>query len=178
MRAATRLGLMSVVDARLPMKQSTANEHVSCTSCHGAHRFDTSKAHADACLGCHADEHSMAWRDSPHGRLTSDADQAVTCATCHMPRTRRRDPEFDVSWTAVEHNQNDTLRPNEKMLRPVCLSCHGLAFAIDALADPALIRNNFAGAPGRHVPSLDMAESRLREHEARMSHSGERLNEH
>jgi hypothetical protein len=178
MRASTPLGMMSVADARLPMKQSAANEHVSCTSCHGAHRFDTSKAHADACLGCHADEHSMAWRNSPHGQLTSDANQAVTCATCHMPRVRRRDPEFDVSWTAVEHNQNDTLRPNEKMIRPVCLSCHGLAFAIDALADPALIRNNFTGAPRRHVPSIDMAESRLREHEARMSHSGERLNEH
>jgi hypothetical protein len=84
-----------------------------------------------------------------------------------MPRVRRRDPEFDVSWTAVEHNQNDTLRPNEKMIRPVCLNCHGLAFAIDALADPRLIRNNFAGRPRRHVPSLDMAEARLREHEAR-----------
>jgi hypothetical protein len=162
MRAATPLGLMPVADARLPMKASAANEHVDCTSCHGAHSFDTSKAHADACLGCHADEHSMAWRNSPHGQNGS-----VTCATCHMPRVRRRDPTFDVSWTAVEHNQNDTLRPNEKMLRPVCLTCHGLAFAIDALADPELIRNNFTGRPSLHVPSLDMAETRLREHEAR-----------
>ncbi|MET0534052.1 MAG: cytochrome c3 family protein [Steroidobacter sp.] len=162
MRAATMLGPMAVADARLPMHESATDKHMGCTSCHGAHGFDASKAVAEACLGCHADEHSVAWRDSPHARQKDP----VTCADCHMPRVRRRDAEFDVSWTAVEHNQNDTLRPNEKMIRPVCLNCHGLAFAIDALADPELIRRNFAGRPSRHVPSLDMAETRLREHEA------------
>jgi hypothetical protein len=169
MRAATALGAMVVEDARLPMHESAADKHIGCTSCHGAHSFDTSKAAVDACLGCHADEHSTAWRRSPHGRLSSGADRnnAVTCAACHMPRVRRRDSTFDVSWTAVEHNQNDTLRPNEKMIRPVCVNCHSLAFAIDALADPELIRSNFAGRPARHVPSLDMAETRLREYEAR-----------
>lgn len=171
MRLAAGLGPMSVADARLPMQKSNRDEHLDCTSCHSAHSFDTSKAVADACLGCHADDHSLAWRDSPHGRLSlaagPDSDGAVTCATCHLPRVRRRESTFDVSWTAVQHNQNDTLRPNEKMIRPVCLNCHGLAFAIDALADPALIRSNFAGRPAKHVPSLDMAEARLREFEAR-----------
>jgi hypothetical protein len=38
------------------------------------------------------------------------------------------------------------------MLRDVCLRCHGLAFSLDALADRALIDNNFSGAPGVHVP--------------------------
>lgn len=173
MRLATPTGLMSVADARLPMKELPRSAHVNCTSCHGAHRFERSKALADACLGCHADEHSLAWRQSPHGQLGSE----VTCAACHMPRVRRRDPAFDISWTAVEHNQSDTLRPNEKMIRPVCMNCHGLAFAIDALADPELIRTNFTGSPSRHVPGLDMAEARLREHEARRNQSGERLDE-
>ena len=169
MRVAAALGPMVVAEARLPMHESAADKHAGCTSCHGAHSFDTGKAAVDACLGCHADEHSAAWRSSPHGRLSSGTDQsdAVTCATCHMPRVRRRDPTFDVSWTAVEHNQSDTLRPNEKMIRPVCLRCHGLAFAIDAMADPELILSNFPGRPRRHVPSLDMAETRLREHEVR-----------
>ena len=171
MRLAAELGSMTVADARLPMQKSADDKHLGCTSCHGAHSFETGKAAVDACLGCHADDHSLAWRDSPHGRLSlaagPDHDGAVTCATCHLPRVRRREPSFDVSWTAVQHNQNDTLRPNEKMIRPVCLNCHGLAFAIDALADPALIRSNFAGRPAKHVPSLDMAEARLREFEAR-----------
>ena len=38
----------------------------------------------------------------------------------------------------TSHNQNDGLRSNEKMIRPVCLDCHGLGFAIDALADDDL----------------------------------------
>jgi hypothetical protein len=171
MRVAAALSPMPVADARLPMQKSAGDKHPGCASCHGAHRFDTSTASADACLGCHADEHSLAWRDSPHGRLSLAAglnhDSAVTCSTCHMPRVRQRDSTFDMSWTAVQHNQNDTLRPNEKMIRPACLNCHGLAFAIDALADPALIRSNFAGRPAKHIPSLDMAEARLREFEAR-----------
>jgi hypothetical protein len=63
----------------------------------------------------------------------------------------------------VQHNQNDNLRPNEKMLRPVCLNCHGLGFATDALADAKLVAGNFAGRPGVHIKSLDMVEKRVRE---------------
>ena len=61
----------------------------------------------------------------------------------------------------TNHNQNDTLRPNEKMIRATCMSCHGLGFAIDALADPALIANNFSGQPMRHVESIDWALKRV-----------------
>jgi hypothetical protein len=62
----------------------------------------------------------------------------------------------------VQHNQSDNLRPNEKMLRPVCTQCHGLEFSIDALADVELVRHNFNGAPGIHVPSVDLAVERRR----------------
>jgi hypothetical protein len=61
----------------------------------------------------------------------------------------------------ADHNQNATLRPNEKMVRTVCLDCHGLAFSIDALADPALIAANFTGTPLRRVAGIAMATSRL-----------------
>ena len=50
--------------------------------------------------------------------------------------------------TLVQHNQNDGLQPNEKMIRPVCMSCHGLGFSIDALA-------------GKKVASLDMVRKRF-----------------
>jgi hypothetical protein len=46
------------------------------------------------------------------------------------------------------------------MIRPVCMNCHGLGFSIDALADPALINNNFSGQPSIHIESMDMAEIR------------------
>lgn len=60
----------------------------------------------------------------------------------------------------TNHNQNDSLRPNEKMIRPVCLDCHGLAFSLDALADTDLIDRNFAGKPEVHVESIEWAVRR------------------
>jgi hypothetical protein len=60
----------------------------------------------------------------------------------------------------VNHNQNDNLRPNEKMIRPVCMQCHSLDFSIDALADEKLILNNFAHPPTEHIPSIDWALKR------------------
>ena len=53
------------------------------------------------------------------------------------------------------------LRPNEKMLRTVCMDCHGLGFSIDALADEKLINNNFNGMPSVHVESIDLVKRRL-----------------
>lgn len=56
------------------------------------------------------------------------------------------------------------------MIRPACLHCHGLGFAIDSLADEALIRRNFTGRPAVEVESIGLAradqERYLREMEA------------
>ena len=43
------------------------------------------------------------------------------------------------------------------MIRPVCLDCHGLGFAINALADSGLVARNFRGRPAVHVQSIDWA---------------------
>jgi hypothetical protein len=140
------------------MKAAARGESLDCNSCHGAHRFDREHAAADACQGCHADKHTLAYAESPHGKAwraelvgTAARGSGVSCATCHMPQERTG---------RVQHDQNDNLRPREKMIRSVCLDCHGLAFAIDALADPALIESNFAAAPRAHVPSIDWALAR------------------
>jgi hypothetical protein len=122
-------------------------------------------AAVDACLECHSDEHSLAYKQSPHFSLwekelggEGEAGTGVTCASCHMPRV-----DFDVNdWMSrimVDHNQNATLSPNEKMIRPACLHCHGLAFTLDALADEALIETNFQGRPTVHVESMELAEA-------------------
>jgi hypothetical protein len=145
------------------MQPAAAHEELTCLSCHGAHRFDTRSAAAEACLGCHADEHSLAYEGSPHHRLWQQelagelpAGSGVSCASCHMPRV-----DFDANdWTTrilVEHNQSATLAPNEKMLRPACLHCHGLAFSLDALADGKLVTGNFRGRPGVQIESISMA---------------------
>lgn len=190
MRLQQGLPAMTSKQARLPFQESTGNVQHGCTTCHGAHSFDTRAAAVDACLDCHADDHSLAFRNSPHGRLHEQAmageiarETAVTCATCHMPRQSLEENGTEVvvkpatapataavknaSLTdevfTVNHNQNLNLRPNEKMIRPVCLQCHNLEFSIDALADPALIKNNFSGSPAIHVPSVDWATSRVEE---------------
>lgn len=165
MRLAQHLEPMTPGQARIPMKDTSSHEALSCSSCHQAHDFDTNFASMEACLKCHDDQHSLAYKTSPHFELwTEEADgngvagSGVSCATCHLPR------EVAISGgvrrVLVQHNQNLTLRPNEKMIRPVCMECHGLGFAIDALADAELIRNNFNGRPGVHIESIDLALKR------------------
>jgi len=156
--------------ARLPMKAAAADTELGCQSCHAAHRYDSANAAVDSCLGCHDDRHSLAYEGSPH-HLLWQREQAgelapgsgVTCAGCHMPRVAK-----DYYWgtffhNEVQHNQSDNLRPNEKMIRPVCMNCHGLGFAINALADPALIDNNFATKPAVNVRSIELARERHNE---------------
>jgi len=136
---------------------------LSCTSCHGAHRFDTKKAAVEACTGCHRDGHTAAYERSPHHALWKKElagelppGSGVSCASCHLPRDEYRAPDLDAKRVLVQHNQSDNLRPSEKMIRPVCMSCHGLGFSTDALADAKLVQDNFLGQPRARVKSLEM----------------------
>lgn len=168
MRLAQNLSPMTPAMARQPMKDDAHAKSLTCNSCHRAHEYKTGFAALDACLVCHNDEHSLAYKKSAHYRLwleashgIAKADSGVSCATCHMPREVHKQGGGQV--VRVQHNQNDNLRPNEKMLRSVCLHCHGLGFSIDALADQKLIENNFSGQPSVHIESLDMTRRRLKE---------------
>jgi hypothetical protein len=165
MRLAAGLEPMSPSLARLPMRPEAFGRNLDCSSCHGPHDVDTVRAAVDACLECHQDTHSLAYDDSPHSALwraewsgNGAAGTGVSCATCHLPREVQREGADDV--VRVQHNQNDNLRPNEKMIRDVCMNCHGLEFSIDALADRALIEANFAGRPTVHIESIDMVRRR------------------
>ena len=162
MRLASGLPPMSPALARLPMAGDASKHLLGCSSCHAPHDFDTRRAAADACLECHADKHSLAYEASPHFALwraeiagAAAAGTGVSCATCHLPRVPAADG--DARGIRVQHNQNANLRPNEKMIRDVCLSCHGLSFSLDALADPLLVEVNFRGRPARHIESIGMA---------------------
>ena len=177
MRIKSGLPPMTPAEARLPMKADRAHDALTCTTCHGAHRFDTAKAAVDTCQSCHNDEHTLAYADSPHARTLDKvkageaaADTAVTCATCHMPRVAHDTPDF-VRRTLVVHAQGANLNPPIKQARQVCLNCHGLGFSIDALADERLLRNNFNGRPAQHVESIEMAVTR--EHEAAAARAAE-----
>lgn len=153
---------MSTDEARVTLDSDAHGRDLTCVTCHAPHEQDVTYAAVEACLTCHADDHSTAYKTSPHYDLWQDElagalppGSGVTCATCHMPKAEKK------GLAVSNHNQNDTLRPNEKMIRPVCMDCHGLGFAIDALADPALVANNFDGQPDRHIDSIDWAYSRV-----------------
>ncbi|WP_193214536.1 cytochrome c3 family protein [Luteolibacter marinus] len=162
MRLAAGLPAMNPSMARQPMRAEAAHRTLDCTSCHGAHDFDTRHAAHSACLQCHDDPHTRAYGNSTHFAAwqlevegKAPAGSGVSCATCHLPRV-----EDGQGGHRVEHNQNANLTPNEKMLRPVCQQCHGLPFAIDALFDRSLIQGNFTGLPAVHNESTDWSRQR------------------
>ncbi|WP_228289112.1 cytochrome c3 family protein [Marinobacter salinisoli] len=166
MRLSQGLPPMTPGEARLPMKNDAAHRQLTCNSCHAPHEQNTVTAAVEACLGCHNDNHSLAFKQSPHhqtwkrfldGKVARE--EAVSCATCHLPRTETK--QFSTTTVRVDHNQNNTLRPNEKMIRTTCMHCHGLGFSLDALASEALIQSNFTGLPPTHIPSIDMALDRI-----------------
>lgn len=148
------------IEARLPLK--IEDPELTCNSCHEAHRYEARLAASEACIGCHDDDHTKSYSGSPHHLLwlNESAGKAapgtgVSCATCHMPRL-----ENDAGESFVDHNQNHNFQPNEKMVRTVCLNCHGLEFSLKALADPVQIRENFRSKPDFDLKTLDMARER------------------
>ena len=152
---------MTVAEARLPMRANAVRESLDCGTCHRPHAVDTGEAAVQACASCHDDPHSRAYFGGAHHALwrrelagEAPPGTGVSCATCHMIKIERR------GKIATSHNQNDNLRPNEKMIRSVCLDCHGLGFTIDALADADLVAGNFNRRPAVHIESIEWAAQR------------------
>lgn len=169
MRLAQNLSPMTPAMARAPMQKDAHDKHLGCQTCHGAHGYETKKAAVEACETCHADEHTKAYRASVHFKLwqaelagAAPPGSGVSCATCHLPRETHTDDE-GRKVVFVQHNQNRNLRPNEKMIRPVCMSCHGYGFSVDSLADKHLVKINFKGGPSRTVESTAWVKRRLEE---------------
>ena len=152
MRLAQDLPAMNTDMSRSMAFHTAAQQE--CSACHAPHQYQQMSA-IESCLSCHDDQHSKSFIASPHAK---QSDIEFSCATCHMPH--KQIMIDGQAFSMVEHNQNANLRPNEKMIREVCLDCHGLGFSIDALADQLLINNNFNGQPSMHVPSIDWALER------------------
>lgn len=169
MRLAAGLSPMTPAMARLPMTRQSLSGgdavdlhsghfELTCNACHAGHRFDTQYAAVDACVGCHADSHSIAYENSSHAALwrneregNGPVGSGVTCATCHLPRLR------DGDQVTVSHDQNEFLRPREPMAREVCAHCHGLEFSLSALADESLKATCYDRSPEHRVPGVEMA---------------------
>ena len=165
-RHGAQLSAMSPGAATLPMQAEAADMTLGCSSCHGAHRYDVQQAATDGCLTCHADDHSKAFKASPHfveqsAQTDDHAWTGLTCAGCHMPVVEKEFYWGEVIWQFANHNQSENFLPNEKMIRPVCMQCHGLEFSINALADRDLIERNFNGRPQVMIKSMELARARL-----------------
>jgi len=148
------------------MNPNVSEKELTCNSCHGAHQFDTRLAEVDSCLECHMDEHSIAFKQSSHYKLwvkDITEENGVLCANCHFPRKEVR--YRGVERILVEHNQNNNLRPNQKMIRSVCMNCHGYGFSLDALSDIELIANNFMGKPSKSSKIPEMVANELQKKE-------------
>ena len=179
MRLSLGLPAMRPAEARQAMHEDASHKELNCNSCHGAHDYTTQEAAVESCLTCHSDQHSMAYKKSVHFELwqaethgEAEVGTGVSCATCHLPRVIPKDD----STVRVVHNQNDNLRPNEKMVRSVCANCHGLQFTLDSLVDQELIEENFSFSPSKVVESVDMAHhwlNRRKKQEKRTSASEE-----
>jgi hypothetical protein len=166
MRIQAGLTPMSPSLARLPMSQHSLHRSLNCNSCHSGHEFDTRLAAVEACLKCHDDKHSREYVGSKHyQRWLSEtlgkapAGSGVSCATCHMPRVEGESAGFSNDTVRVVHNQSWNLAPVEKMVRSVCMNCHGLEFSLNALADSNLKDACYEGVPRKQLKTIDMAES-------------------
>jgi len=157
MRFAVDKKLITVNDSALPMREDAHAKALNCNSCHQPHGYNTVKAESEACLGCHADDHSLAWKQSRHAQLwQQNPDAGASCATCHMPHMMGTEKNTVI----VQHNISMMMRPEEKMLQAVCMTCHGFDFSLRALSDPALIKNNFSAMPPKSHQSIDWVQAR------------------
>ena len=143
--------------AHLPMKKSALSKQMNCNTCHDVHSVNTFQASVNSCLSCHNDPHSLNYEKSRHyelllaeGSLPRPSTESVTCATCHLPRQ-----DF-AGVVHVNHNNTYNLLPRDRMVKDVCMNCHGMEYAYNSIFDDALVEENFARPPTQELKSLDM----------------------
>ncbi len=143
--------------AHLPMKESALTQPMNCNVCHNVHTVNTYQASVDSCLTCHNDNHSLNYKNSPHAQIVADIgvlprpnSDLVTCATCHLPREESEDAVL------VNHNNTYTLKPRDRMVKDVCMNCHGLEHSYNSIFDDELVEANFA-----RPPTLEMQTFKL-----------------
>lgn len=167
-RLGVELSPMTPSLARLEMTEKAlhADPELGCSTCHAAHDYNVETAATDGCLTCHADEHSLAFKSSPHYVAKEDITEetswlGISCADCHMPMIDKDYYDGEITWTLANHNQSENFLPNEKMIRPVCMNCHSLGFSINAMADRDLIKSNFNGKPSVEIQGMHLVRARI-----------------
>ncbi|MGD1906706.1 MAG: multiheme c-type cytochrome [Leptolyngbyaceae cyanobacterium] len=150
--------------ARLPMKAEAHNMQMTCATCHDAHSVNTVQAATDSCLTCHNDTHSLNYENSRHAELFAadrslprPSSSSVSCATCHLPRHGLE--KGDSTITQVNHNNTYTLLPRDRMVKEVCMNCHGVEYSYNSIFDDALVEANFDQPPSLSLETFDLVRS-------------------
>ncbi len=159
--------------ARLPMKHEAFDKQMNCNACHNVHTVNTMQASVDACLTCHNDNHSLNYKNSKHAKavfasqetskgsdsasdlLPRPGPEAVTCATCHLPRTGTEKAD-GTTVVKVNHNNTYNLKPQDRMVGDVCMNCHGVEYSYNSIFDEALVEANFDRPPTLTHPSFEL----------------------
>lgn len=166
--------------ARLPMKHDAFDKKMNCNACHDVHTVNTLQASVDACLTCHNDNHSLNYKNSKHaetvfarsvGRPADDqvghlgdlvlprpGAEAVTCATCHLPRTAQKRGD-GMLLVKVNHNNTYNLKPQDRMVGDVCMSCHGVEYSYNSIFDDDLVEANFDRPPTLALETFNLMEA-------------------
>ena len=146
--------------AHLPMKAEAKNKPMNCNACHNVHSVETVTASVDSCLTCHNDPHSLNYENSQHAklfakerRLDRPSTESVTCATCHLPRQKVN------GKILVNHNNTYTLLPRDRMVKEVCMNCHGVEYAYNSIFDDELVEENFARPPTLEMETFDLVRA-------------------
>ncbi|MBE9029782.1 cytochrome c3 family protein [filamentous cyanobacterium LEGE 11480] len=148
--------------ARIPMQADAHSKSMNCNACHNVHSVKTVPAAVDSCLTCHSDQHSLNYEKSKHAQLFQAKaarlprpDQAsVTCATCHLPRSLMDEDDEDSVF--VNHNNTYTLLPRDRMVRDVCMNCHGMEYSYNNIFDDENVEANFDHASTQDLKTLEM----------------------
>ncbi len=74
----------------------------------------------------------------------------MTCATCHLPR------EVSGDAILVNHNNTYTLKPRDRMVKEVCMNCHGVEHAYNSIFDDELVEANFARPPTQKLQTFQL----------------------
>lgn len=147
--------------AHLPMKPEAANKVMNCNTCHDVHSVNTVQASVDSCLSCHNDDHSLNYQKSKHGQLFAskaktlprpDA-ESVTCATCHLPR---QPSDGESATVLVNHNNTFTLLPRDRMVKEVCMNCHGMEYSFNNIFDDEVVEADFKHPTTQDLQTLKM----------------------
>ncbi|NER38185.1 MAG: hypothetical protein F6J93_30210 [Oscillatoria sp. SIO1A7] len=164
--------------ARLPMKASALSKSMTCNTCHDVHSVDTFTAAVDSCLSCHNDRHSLNYKNSKHaelvakeGKLPRPSSESVTCATCHLPRYEAISIGAE-SKVQANHNNTYTLKPRDRMVKDVCMQCHGMEFSYNSIFDDELVEANFDRPPNQDLKTLEMVRT-LKEKRSSQSSLGQ-----